>query len=377
MRICIIITGMGMGGAETQVAGLADGFAERGHSVLILGLTGPVKVRPKSPAVMLEMLGMTKSPLSLIQTLIKLRRRLKEFQPDVVHSHMVHANLLARFLRIFTPIPRLICTAHSNTEGGRLRMLAYRLTDFLCDGSSNVSRSAVEAFVAMKAVKPSRMVTIYNGIDTARFTFMAESRERLRREFKLKDCDKVILAVGSLSAAKDYPTLLHAFAMERKEHPELRLLIAGEGPLRHELESTAVRLGIAHDTIFLGIRKDIPDLMCAADLFVLSSAWEGFGLVVAEAMACRCPVVATDCGGVAEVIGETTQLVPVRNPDALATAIKKQLNLSSEQKARSLDEARKRVETLFSLDKKVSDWIKIYEHGLDSSNALSNGGLSR
>ncbi|BCL76527.1 hypothetical protein JHS3_22630 [Jeongeupia sp. HS-3] len=101
--------------------------------------------------------------------------------------------------------------------------------------------------------------------------------------------------------------------------------------------------------------------MSAADLFVLSSAWEGFGLVVAEAMACERVVVATNCGGVAEVIGKEGILVPVKDSQALAAAINEALDWSVEQKRRIGQAARQRVVERFSLGAAVEKWLQLYQ----------------
>ncbi|MBN2869713.1 MAG: glycosyltransferase, partial [Campylobacterales bacterium] len=123
MKIALMITGMGMGGAERQVCDLADRFTALGHEVLIIYLTGKAVIRPDHPDIRLIGMEMSKTPLSFIKTYIRLRRILRDFTPDVLHTHMVHANLVARLLRLSMHIPRLICTAHSTNEGGRLRML--------------------------------------------------------------------------------------------------------------------------------------------------------------------------------------------------------------------------------------------------------------
>lgn len=360
MKICILITGMGMGGAEVQVAGLADALSRRGHEVLILGLTGPQRVTPSERSVRVEMLDVSKRPFSAAAGLRKLIRLLDEFSPDVVHSHMIHANLLARLLRLVFPMPVLFCTAHSNVEGGGLRMLAYRLTDGFCDISTNVSRNAVNAFIEKKATLPGRMVPVYNGVDTLRFRFDSQARTRVRDELGAAPDDRVMLAVGRLFPAKDYPTLLRAFAKMTTSTARTRLWIVGDGPQLSELEAMASHLGISDRVKFCGVRSDVPAIMSAADIFVLSSAWEGFGLVVAEALACGLPVVATDCGGVAEVAGGHAVLVPPSFPEALAKALDGVVPVSLPERESGRSVGRRHVEKTFALEAKVDDWLSLY-----------------
>lgn len=359
MKILLCITGLGMGGAEKVVIGLAEAFADRGHEVNIAYLTGVALVVPRNHDIAIVSLGM-KSGRDFFSAYFRLRRLVMDFQPDVVHSHMVHANILARLLRLTTTIPLLICTAHSSNEGGALRMLAYRLTDMLADLSTNVSDEAVAAFVARRAVKPGRMITVYNGISTSVFAFSESARAQIRKQLDVEDGCHVILAVGRLTAAKDYPNFLRALRTLRSSSVYFKAFIVGDGPLKRALKAEVDELNITEHLEFLGVRNDVPELMSAADVFVLSSAWEGFGLVVAEAMACECLVVATDCGGVKEVVGDCGYLVSPSNSTALYDAIVQGLTLTSSEADSLRARGRERIVRNYSLEVAVDRWIDLY-----------------
>ncbi len=358
MKILLVITGLAMGGAEQVVVGLADKLALKGHDVRIAYLTGPAIVLPSHPAVQVVWLGM-KRKADIISAFLCLRKLILNFKPDVVHSHMVHANLLARVVKIFVAIPRLICTAHSTNEGGRLRMLAYRLTDSLADISTNVSQAAVTEFEKKGAVPLGRMISVLNGIDTEKFSLNIDARQRLRKAMGIEG-EKVMLAVGRLFDAKDYPNLLRAFRDVLKNDPSVSLWIVGDGPLRANLEALVESLGCKNQVNFLGIRRDISDIMSAADVFVLSSAWEGFGLVVGEAMATRRVVVATDCGGVRELLADTGYLVRPSDPVELSRALRKALSMPMDEADTLGLHARQRIVDGFSLKAAVERWLKIY-----------------
>ena len=357
MKILLVITGLGMGGAEHVVVDLADRLAVLGHEVKIAYLTGPVLVTPVSPDIELVPIGMT-STKSFFIGYLKLRNLVKNYKPDVVHSHMFHANILSRLLRVTLKIPRLVCTAHSTDEGGKLRMLAYRITDSLADISTNVSSKAVESFVRKGAVMAERMVAVPNGIDTDKFFFDENVRHENRKNlFKEKN---IILAVGRFTEAKDYPNLLSAISILRNKRDDFKLLIVGDGPLKSDLASYVESLGLDSFVCFLGIRTDIPDLMSSSDIFVLSSAWEGFGLVVAEAMACERVVVATDCGGVREVVGACGILLEPKNSELLAQALNKALDLTPEERAVIGAAARQRIIDNYSLDANIGLFMRCY-----------------
>ncbi|UCV18278.1 glycosyltransferase [Ferribacterium limneticum] len=360
MRILMLITGLGVGGAERQLADLADALHRLGHEVAIAYLTGSVRVRPKSPGVVLHDLEADKSVFGLLRVLRRLRSVIGEFRPNVVHSHMFHANILARIARLSVAVPRLVCTAHSTHEGGRLRMLAYRLTHRLADVTTNVSREAVVAFEAKRAIPKGGMLVVPNGIDTTRFCANTINRQATRQQEGIGDDERVVIAVGRLVEAKDFSNLLHAWQEVTWNRTRIKLWIVGDGALRGQLESLAAHLGIEQTVSFLGIRENIPDLLNAVDLFVLSSAWEGFAIVAAEAMACGKVAVVTDAGGTRELLGEVGFLVGVRDSKALAAVLDHALSLPKEELDRLGGLARERVIDHFSLSRAVDKWLDLY-----------------
>lgn len=360
MKILLLSTGLSMGGAERQIVALADEYARRGHEVQLVGLTNEAQVLPSRADVVVKCLGMKKTLPGFFLAYCRLRRLIAGFRPDVVHSHMVHANVFARLIRLTVKIPRLICSAHSTNEGGALRMLAYRCTDRFADLTTNVSEEAVAAFIEKKAAPPERIVAIGNGIATDAFQFDAVVRAQTRASLGVGDEMPVILAVGRLSIPKDYSNLLHAFALVVMQVPESRLFIAGPGPLRDDMEELVQQLGLVGRAILLGYRSDVFRLYSAADVYALSSAWEGMPLVILEAMACERVVVATDCGGVKAVLGDTGLLVPPQDAEALASALLKALNWSSDDRQAMGHAARQRVLNNYSLAAIADRWLQLY-----------------
>ncbi|ENM5875442.1 glycosyltransferase [Vibrio mimicus] len=361
MKIVFVITGLGMGGAETQVCSLIDQLAARGHDILLLSLTGESINNPRNPTVKLVELKMCKTSFGFIQAYWKAVNIIRQFQPDVVHSHMVHANIFARLLRLTSPIPRLVCTAHSNNEGGKLRILAYRLTDRLCDLTTNVSQDAVDVFITQKAARSERIVALHNGIDLAKFSFNTIARKRCRAELGLNANQTLLLAVGRLTEAKDYPNLLYALAQLVKEQPNFKLAIIGKGELSDQIEGLIEQLGLKPYVYHLGLRLDVVDWMSAADLYVMSSAWEGMPMVLLEAMASERVVVATNCGGIAEVVGNNGYLVPPRDSEKLADAIEQAMMLSPQERKNLGKNARKYIESRYSLSVITDKWLEIYQ----------------
>jgi len=362
MRILFLITGLKLGGAERQVAALAGRFVQDGHAVAIVSLTTGQEVT-LDPRVEVRVLGMRKTPWSMLGALAGVRRFVRQWQPDVIHAHMVHANLFARLLTRLGDFPPVICSAHSAQEGGRLRMLAYRATDGWDTLTTHVSAVARQRMIEAGAMRPQRFEVMPNGIDMERFRPDAAVRVQTRAVLGIHANTAVILNVGRLVPEKDQLTLIQAFARMADQH-DARLLIAGEGPQRPALASAIDQHpGLAQRVALLGARDDVPALLNAADLFVLSSRVEGMPLVIGEAMACGLPVVATDAPGVEELLGGRGDIVPVGDADALARAIAGKLRLTSDGAAAEEAAGRRaRIERDFSLAAVAQRWLDIYAH---------------
>ncbi len=360
MKILYVITGLSGGGAEKVVADLADQMQLRGHQVKIAYLKGMnIVVKPNSQAIELIYLGF-ETLSDFIFASKKYRELIAFFQPDIVHAHMVHANIFSRLNRIGCSIPKLICTAHSNNEGGKLRMLAYQFTKSLSNLDTNVSKRAVNEFIEKKAFNESALA-IYNGIDLCKYNKFDISMDEILGDTK-KSATKILLAVGRLNIAKDYSNLLKAlFVIKTTQNSSFKLYIVGEGEERSHIIELISSLGLTHSVELLGRRDDIPALMSAADIFVLSSAFEGFGLVVAEAMACETFVVATDCGGVKEVMGNTGILVPPKDSLALAQALVTAMNMFEVDIKKNNVKALQHIKNNFDLQIIVEKWLNLYE----------------
>jgi glycosyltransferase involved in cell wall biosynthesis len=373
MRIVYVLTSLGIGGAEHQVLELAARMERRGHQVALVVLREPVKEHLDHwkqcslwPAtVRLEHLSLHKRPVSFVRALTRATKIVRQFQADVVHSHSFHANLFARLVMLRLRAPALVCTVHNVYEGGWPRMLAYRLTDRLCARTTAVSQAAAERFVQLRAIPAHKCAVVTNGVDVNRLAPDTERRARTRAAMEA-GCDFVWLAAGRIAPAKDYPNLLRAFARMEAARSDARLWIAGEAKDGADipLSALASELGIGDRVRWLGLRRDIPALLDAADGFVLASAWEGMPLVIAEAMAMEIPVVATDVGGVRELLSETGSAVPANNSEALGAAMSTVMEMSSEERAAQGRSGRDRIVQRFSMDARANDWERLYEEVL-------------
>jgi glycosyltransferase involved in cell wall biosynthesis len=368
-RICFVVTGTHRGGAEVQVASLAREFGRRDWrvkvvSLLPIGVVGKELLSENIEVESLEMERGVPNPLALL----KLKHIIEEFDPLVVHSHMVHANLLARVCRLSVQVPALLCTAHNIIEGGRLIDWAYRATERLCDLTTNVSRAGVTRFLEKGAATRGRMVMMPNGVDVQRFRSNPERRRTTRAALGLDDSEFVWLCVGRFEPVKDHDNLIRAFA---SLDSNARLLLAGRGVLERQTRQLVETLGISSRVRFLGLRSDIPDLLNAADAFVLASQWEGAPISILEAAAASRPVLATAVGGNRELVveGKTGWLVPPRNDVALGWRMTKAMSAAPEVRAEMGRVARERAEKEFSIDAVTTGWIHLYDSILSTGRS--------
>lgn len=365
MKITLIITGLEVGGGEKQVCDLADQFSLMGHTVQLISLTGNTILKPKCKQIELVELQLTKSPISLFFGLMKARKFINVFKPHIFHSHMVHANIFSRLLKFLTKSRPLICTAHSTNEGGHLRTLAYRYTDWLCNLNTNVSQEAVNVYLEKRTCKDDKIIPVVNGIDVNKYSFNSNFRIEKRGYLGLNNNDFLVLAVGRLCEAKDYPNLISAFQLLHQRNVKVRLVIAGTGELEVRLKKMVENKGLTSHITFLGLCSEVEQFMSAADTFVMSSAWEGLPLVLLEAMACQRPVIATDVGGIKEVLANYGKIVEPNNSEALANAIEFFISTSCYEREAIGVKARDYIVQNYSIQAIADEWLVIYKSCLN------------
>ena len=368
-RVALLTTSLARGGAESQIVQCAIALRRRGWETAVVSLLDPAALAGElaSENVPVHSLGMRPGHADP-RGLLRLMGFLRVFRPQILHSHMFHANLAARLVRLFCPVPVVISTLHSvaessrETKGVRLRDFAYRLTDPLADMVTAVSEAVADRHRSHGAVRAAKLRVIPNGVDTSRYRPDPARRERARRELGIEE-RFVWLAAGRLLWKKDYASLLRAFA----RRPDEVLLLAGEGPEGDRLRQQARELGVDSRARFLGTREDLPALMNAADGFVLSSVVEGLPMVLLEAAASGVPAVATDAGGVRECVadGETGFVVPRSDCDALAAAMSRLASLPAQTRARMATAARARAVERFDIDRVVGEWERTYRELLE------------
>lgn len=358
MNILYIVTGLGMGGAEIITVDIANQMQERGHNVMLLYLTGEnMQSHRITPLVVVKGLKMEKNPLSLLKCLFKARKIVNGWHPDVVHSNMIHSNIFARLLRVICNFSFLISTEHNKNIEGGIRMCLYRMTDFLSDLNTNVSQEATNYFIEKKAFSKNKSVTIYNGVDISKFKVNKVNAGRIRKQYGFADSDFVFLNVGRLMPAKNHKILVDAFKILFKRYKNIKLLIVGDGVLRSELIKQIESVGLQNHIILAGIHNNIVDYYNSADCFVLSSVWEGFPMVLIEAMACSVPIVTTECGR--EAVGDDNYVAPIQDVCTLSKMMEAIYSMPLKDRIALGEKNRIRAEK-FDLQHVCDQWLQIY-----------------
>jgi glycosyltransferase involved in cell wall biosynthesis len=364
LSICEVITTLGVGGAEMHLLALTRGLLARGHrpEVVYLKGEGELALTFEASGIAVRKIEMDSSRESP-RAIAALARHLRRSRPDVVHTHLLKADAVGALAALLAGRRALLASKH-NDERALLHPVYSRVHGLLSrlDRRVIVLSDHVGRFVAEHGrVPPSKIRRVYYGVDPA--PFEAASAEGLREELGLSAEDFVVVCVARFAPQKAHAVLLDAFAHALGEEPGLRLLLVGDDPFgdhRQRAEAHAASLGLGERVRFLGIRRDVPRILAASDLFIMSSLWEGLGLVFLEAMAAGKPIVATSVSAVPEVVpdGVAGILVPPNDAITMARAI---LAIARHpDRARSFGEAGRRwVRERFGVERMVEETLAV------------------
>jgi glycosyltransferase involved in cell wall biosynthesis len=332
-RVAFFLRSIGGGGAEGAMVNLARGFAERGFKVdfVLCTATGPHmwRIPPQVRVVDLAAPG-------LVASYKALKRYLQQERPIALLAALHYSNEVAILAKHLAGVPTQLLVCEQNTLSqrakhdarlsGRLAPLAARFSYPWADRVVAISQGVADDLIDVTGMPAERIKVIYNPAITPEIPKKAE--EAIDHPWFLPNQPPVILGVGKLEPQKDFPTLIRAFAKVRQVRPA-KLVILGWGPQKENLEALAKDLGVEADLSLPGYIKNPYPYMARASVFALSSAWEGFGNVLAEALVLGTPVVSTNCkSGPSEILdyGKYGYLTPVGDSDGLADSILKVLS---------------------------------------------------
>ena len=353
----------GVSGSEGHLLALLPALRKRGIDARFLGLDVPGSDAPRFYAALDELgipyRGVRCGPDVSPRLARDVIRAVRAESPDLVHTHLVHADVYGAIAAKRLGVP-VISTRHNDD---RYLLGPFRYVDraFARPAYRLIAISdAVRRFLERAGHDPAKLLTIRYGLDE----LPPGPSEPTPATAGIPADAPLALAVGRLIAQKDHATLLRAFARVRAGLPQARLAILGAGPLEGETRALAAELGLA-DAVSLPGRTAIRDWLERADVFVHTSRWEGFGIVLLEAMLAGLPIVATAVSAVPEVVadGETGVLVEAGDVGGLAAAL--EALLADRERAAALGEAgRKRAREEFAVARMAERTAAVYEDAL-------------
>lgn len=298
--------------------------------------------------------------------LFKIRSALREIKPDIVHTHLIHADLFGLFAAKLAGIGAVISSRHNDDQfrfhpiWQRISPAIWRLTN----GGIAISAAIKDFMIEVEDAPGEKITVVHYGLE---HKWVADeelraARQNLSAELRL-DSDALLLGmVCRIVEQKGITYALRACKQIRDRFPTVNLIIAGDGDLRPQLEALARELGIDANVHWLGWRSDAIKLIGAFDVLLMPSLWEGFGLVLLEAMSRRVPVIANRVSAIPEVVvhGETGLLVEACDVDALAAAMTRLLEDHALRQHMGLLGAA-RLEERFSVERMVSGTVAVYE----------------
>jgi glycosyltransferase involved in cell wall biosynthesis len=326
-RIIFVVGSLLVGGTETQLVLLAERLRQRGWSVEVFTVEriGPLLERLERAGVPVSDGGYSRrSKLSRMATLmtgqVRLVWRILRSRPDVVHAFLPLTNFMGSLAGRLTLTP-LVITSRRALGNHQVRRPGMHRLDLIANACSHIvtanSRAVAVDTEMRDGYDASRIVVIPNGVDFSRFENLPRSRDEVRQQLKLSSGDVAIVIVANLIPYKGHGELIEAFAAVAAADSRLKLFMIGQDyGLADGLMVDAARLGIADRVYYMGQRNDVPTLLPAMDVGVLSSHEEGFSNALLEKLAVGLPVVATDVGGNPEALAGMPGCVLVRAKDA-------------------------------------------------------------
>ena len=261
-----------------------------------------------------------------LRVLLPLARLVRSGSYDIVHAHLFPTTLFVASASFFAREPGYIFSEHNVFNRRRLFRM-FKILDWAIYSRYAqiiaVSDQVGEALLRWLPGLEGKVQVVPNAVDPEHFRVPEEKVDHVRQELGIKEEDKVVLYAGRMQPAKGPDILLEALSYLPARDTSIRVLMAGNGPLEDTLRKQAANPSLDVKVTFLGLRTDLPVLLNLADLVVLPSRWEGLPMILLEAMAARKPVIATNVGGIPEVIehGVSGWLVPAEDPPALARGI--------------------------------------------------------
>lgn len=308
------------------------------------------------------------NPLKDTIALIDLYLLLKRKKFDVIHCHTSKGGFVGRIAAKLAGANVIVYSPHGDIFEGyfnKIVTMAFAMLEkfaaYFTDTIVTLSKLGKERFLNHGVGKDSQIKPIYNGIDFKKFECIKVSSSDKRKELGLQDGDFICTTVARFVPVKGHTYLIKAVLEVIKVIPDAKFLFVGDGELMPSLQKEIESLGLKHNIILPGASEDIAEILNCSDVFVLPSVNEGFGIVLVEAMAMKKPLIATNVGGIPEIVidGKTGILVPPESPEALSASIIK-LHNNPDMRIEMGRAGYYRAKELFDIETTVHEFEKLY-----------------
>lgn len=361
-KILYLIESDDPGGAENVVLDLVEYFKHKYPIIIGCLRRGWIYDQLVGKGFSPKVLPTNSGPVDL-KLLYHLVQLIKKEKIDLIHSHLFDINFYSSIAAKITAVPH-ICTEHGDihhpSKISKKNLVKARILTLCSQKIIFVSKYTKASFMKISKISEGKSAVIYNGIELHNFHSCIDVKKK-RVELGLRQEERVVGNVGSLYPVKGQIYLLKAAKIVLQKFPNVKFIFVGRGDLEHKLKEEAKNLNITDHVLFLGFREDIHELLKVMDVFVLPSLSEGLPLSLIEAMACSLPNIASNVGGISEVIDDGLNgfIIPPADPEKLADRIT--YLLKNTQSASKIGKrALQKVKANFDLQTMINNYSRIY-----------------
>ena len=369
MKVLHIIDSLHIGGAQKLLVTYAEQAKLSGMQTIIISLNQ----KDESPmTIELESLGafITYFPARRLFTpsrFFQLFGFMKNGNFDIVHTHLTYANILGMISASLLGLP-VVVSMHNVLSGRRENTGPEKLEQFLLQFATRIIAVGENVAADYRKLFPKKVETLANAV-TEYPPLPAQERLTLRKKLMQDETVPLLIAVGRLTYQKGFSDLVSAFKLIHIAHPQAKLIVAGDGELREELQKETDNLGLQEHLLWLGMRNDVQNLLSISDIYLSSSKWEGLSVAMLEAMSNGLAPVATEVGDAAKVIVPGAGfLVPPGQPEKLAEEVC--TLLADPAKIQCTGQAaRERIRTEYGAQRWFAGLHRIYQQAIVETTA--------
>jgi len=354
IKIVYIINSLALGGAEKLLLNICRFIDKEKFEVFVCTVNGGGPLLDEFEKLDITLKIFQKKSKLGLNVIGQIYRFLKEIKPQIVHTHLFAGDTWGRIAAIFAKIPIIIVTEHNlNLDEGFIKKLIKLILSWFTDKIIAVSGGVRDYSIKIEKIKADKLEVIYNGIDLTKFAF---------RGYKPIDLANVkAVVVARLEKQKGHQYLIEALPLILKKYPNFVLNILGTGSLLADLKSQAGSLGLLNKVVFWEQQLEVEKILPQMDLFILPSVWEGLGIAILEAQAVGVPVLASNVGGIKEIVTDkkTGLLFEPKDPQGIFEAVDN-LILNPNLQKEIVDNAYNQVIKKFSLDQMIKAYTDLY-----------------